>query len=219
MTAVKNKKVPSPKRPLRIGLTGGIGAGKSSVLELLEKKDVPVLQADRLGHDLLRERAVLREIKKYFGAGVFDEKGGVDRGKLGLEIFADPRKKKFLDGLLHPLVRRRTAQWVARQSKRKPRPPFVVVEVPLLFENGFHRWFDRALSVSAPGRVRRRRLRARGWSQGEIGRREASQWPQKRKNQKADWVLFNSGTKGKLRYTVQRWLGQVRKLIQPGPKF
>lgn len=196
---------------MKIGLTGGIGAGKSQVLDFLKNAGVPVLQTDFLGHEILRSAPVLKKIRKYFGPSLLGPDGMVDRKRLAAEIFGNSEKQKFLNRLLHPLIRRGTAQWAARLSKKKSSASFLVVEVPLLFEKGFNRWFDQTLSVSAPRKIRHGRLLKRGWTMDEIRRRENSQWSQKRKNQKADWVLFNSGTKKELRYTVHRWLGRIQK--------
>lgn len=189
-----------------IGLTGGIGSGKSLVLESLKRKGIPVLQTDRLGHQLLKESAVRKALTREFGNGILGPRGSIDRNKLGRLVFQDPSKRKKLNALLHPAIRKRVAEW-AHQQARKPSPPErVVVEVPLLFEGGSYRTFDGTLSVSAPLALRHRRLLRRGWSRGEIARREKTQWSQARKDRMADWVIFNRGTRKELEYAVDRWL-------------
>lgn len=197
------------KRPFRIGLTGGIGSGKSLVLECLKRKGIPVLQTDHLGHQLLKESGVRKALAREFGKGILSLRGPIDRKKLARLVFQDPSKLKRLNAVLHPAIRKRVAEWVRHQA-RKPSPPErVVVEVPLLFEGGYYRSFDGALCVSAPSALRHQRLIRRGWSRGEIHRREKTQWPQARKNRMADWVIFNRGTRKELEYAVDRWLQKV----------
>jgi len=196
--------------PLKIGLTGGIGSGKSLVLDILKAKGMPILQTDILGHRLLLDKRFLKPLLACFGKGILAKGGHIDRKKLGRLVFKDPRKKNQLNQLMHPKIRKMVANWVKDQS-RKARPPvFVVVEVPLLFEKGFYRWFDRSLCVSSPLGLRRKRLLKRGWSLSEIRRREKSQWPQRKKDQKADWVIFNQGTPKELKYAVDQWLDKIK---------
>lgn len=198
-------------KPLKIGLTGGIGAGKSSVLALLARKGVPVLQTDRLGHELLREGSFIRLLRHHLGPGILDPKGGVDRKKLGRSIFNDVRRREKLNRLLHPEIRKRVATWVARKGRSRPMPSLVVVEVPLLFERGFYRFFDKTISVSAPKKLRHGRLKKRGWGQEEISQRERSQWSQGRKDQMADWVIRNEKGLDKLKESVVQWLCHARE--------
>ena len=195
-------------KTLKIGLTGGIGSGKSLVLKMLEKRGVPVLQTDVLGHQLLRKINFSHKLAKEFGKSILDRKGRVDRSKLAQLVFSDPVKRKKLNDLSHPLIRQEAARWIKSQEKKGC--PMVVVEVPLLFERGYFRSFDGVLSVSAPRLVRRKRLLKRGWNYKEILRREKSQWPQKRKNKAADWVIINQGTQKDLKYAVDQWLLKLR---------
>jgi dephospho-CoA kinase len=197
------------KRTLKIGLTGGIGSGKSLVLRLLQEEGVPVLQSDRVGHSLLREKKFSRLLSKSFGKELLDSRGFIDRKKLAAAVFQDARKRKTLNRLMHPAIRATILRWVRRESLRKPGPKLVVVEVPLLFEGGFHRKFDGVLSVSSPRILRRQRLLKRGWNPAEILAREGAQWPQERKDRKADWVILNSGNQKELKYRVCEWLQQV----------
>ncbi len=198
------------KRPLLIGLTGGIGAGKSLVLELLREKGVPVLQTDHLGHQLLSEKAFARSIVRRFGKGVLGKNGRIDRQKLGREVFNNAARRVQLNRLSHPEILRRVELWARRQARMSPRAP-LVVEVPLLFESGLGRFFDGVLCVSAPLGLRRKRLLKRGWSLEEIKRREKSQWAQAPKNKKSDWVIFNRNGRKELKYAVNRWLEDLNK--------
>jgi dephospho-CoA kinase len=125
-------------------------------------------------------------------------------------VFQDLRKRRELNLLLHPLIRQEVAAWARSQAGRKPFPPLVVVEVPLLFEGGYYRWFDGTVSISAPREVRQKRLAGRGWSLLEIRSREAAQWSQRRKDLAADRVIYNRGSLKGLKWSVEDWLRKVR---------
>lgn len=197
------------KSPLKIGLTGGIGSGKSLVLRLIAQAGIPTLQTDSIGHELLKKKEIKRKLAKHFGRKVLDGDGEVDRKVLAKEVFQDTHRQRVLNELLHPAIRKTVSSWISRQKGKSC--PFVVVEVPLLFERGYNRSFDKVLSVSASRRQRRARLLKRGWSREDIRRREASQWPQTQKNKKADWVIFNRSTRKDLKYDVRRWLEKVEE--------
>ena len=202
-------------KPLTIGLTGGIGSGKSSVLKLLGKKGFPILQTDLLGHELLKNKKIKGILARKMGEAILSPDGEVDRKSLAREVFQDPRKQKTLNELLHPAIRKAVARWIGQQRGKSC--PFLVVEVPLLFERGYNRRFDRVLSVSAPRAVRRDRLLRRGWNLEEIRRRELSQWTQAQKNLKSNWVIYNRGSRKDLKYAVDRWLEKAVKETAPGP--
>jgi dephospho-CoA kinase len=193
-------------KPLKVGLTGGLGAGKSLVLKLLQEKGIPVLQTDYLGHQVLKEKKFSKILTRQFGKGILNHRGIIDRKKLAALVFDSSNKRKKLNELLHPEVRKRVAQWINRTTHRVLPYPMLVVEVPLLFERGYNRAFDRVLCVSAPRVQRQQRLLKRGWDLAEIQRREKAQWSQTRKNSGADWIIFNQSGRKDLKYSVNRWL-------------
>lgn len=194
------------KKPLKIGLTGGIGAGKSLVLKILEREGVPVLQTDSLGHRLLEEKKFSSSLFRIFGKSILDGEGKIDRQKLGEKVFQDPGGREKLNEIMHPEIRKRVAKWIEGQARRSLPFGLVVVEVPLLFERGFNRAFDGVLCVSAPLETRRKRLLKRGWDPVEIRKRERAQWSQTRKNKKADWIISNRRGTKELKAAVGRWL-------------
>jgi dephospho-CoA kinase len=196
------------KSPLKIGLTGGIGAGKSLALKTLQEKKIPILQTDLLSHLLLHDRKIKARLVKAFGKGVLDEDVVIDRKKLAQAAFKSARGQKILNGIMHPAVRQGVARWIKHQASQKPVSRVVVVEVPLLFERGFYRFFDGTISISAGVRLRRKRLNQRGWNLSEIHRREALQWSQERKDQKADWVIYNNGSENDLKCSLFDWADQ-----------
>lgn len=196
------------KSQLKIGLTGGIGAGKSLALKAFQEKKIPVLQTDFLSHLLLHDRKIKARLVKAFGKDILDEDTVIDRKKLAQAAFQSARGQKKLNGIMHPAVRQGVARWVKQQARQKPAPRLMVVEVPLLFERGFYRFFDSTISISADAQSRRKRLNQRGWSLSEIRRREALQWSQERKNQKADWVIYNQSSQKDLKYVLYNWVAQ-----------
>lgn len=198
------------RHPVRIGLTGGVGSGKSRVLTILAKKGIPTLRTDRVGHSLLRRPSVQRRLGQLFGKAIILPGGGVDRKEIGRRVFQDRRKRRGLNILLHPLIRQEVSNWVRRRSRRRPVPSLLVVEVPLLFEGGYYRWFDGTVSVSAPLKVRRKRLVDRGWSLLEMKRRESAQWTQREKDLAADKVIYNRGSLNDLEWSVEDWLRKLR---------
>jgi dephospho-CoA kinase len=200
------------KKPLKIGLTGGMGAGKSLVLSILKEKGVPVLQTDIIGHQLLREKMFSSVLLRRFGKDILGKNGKIDRKKMALAVFGDPHKQKALNELVHPVIRGRVSDWIRKQALHSPPAPLVVVEVPLLFERGYYKRFDFNLSVSAPKALREKRLKKRGWNLSEIRRREGFQWSQTRKNKMADQVIFNLGSLKDLKYEVCRWYEKMKKI-------
>ncbi len=203
-------------KPIKVGLTGGIGAGKSTVLKFISEKGIPVLQADQVGHGLLDQPKIKIKLINKYGKEIIGRNGKINRGELGKKVFQKPRNQKWLNELLHPAIRKLVALWVKKHQKKYF--PILVVEVPLLFEKGYHRRFDGVLSISSPTKKRHKRLEKRGWLPEEIGRRENSQWSQARKNKKANWVIVNRKSLKELKYSVDQWLKTIkRKLKGPGP--
>jgi dephospho-CoA kinase len=193
-------------QPCVIGLTGGFGSGKSLALRILRDKAIHVLQTDKIGHELLRDPKILKALVKKFRKNILVGHNRIDRKKLAKEAFRSLRSQKNINGILHPPIRRRIEKWVLNQAKKNKHNIILIVEVPLLFEAGYDHWFDRTISISSPKSLRHKRLLKLGWSREEIIQREKLQWSQNKKNRMADWVIFNTGSPGELRYTIQRWL-------------
>ncbi|HNQ35909.1 MAG TPA: dephospho-CoA kinase [bacterium] len=170
-----------------IGLTGVFGSGKSTVLRMLKRRGLATVSADALVHRLLRRQAVKAEIRRRFGPGVFagDE---LDRKQLAALIFADRRRRKELERLLHPLV---LEIILARAGREAARGKALAAEVPLLFECGWEKYFDRIICVAARPVTIRARLAAAGWPEAQVRRRLAGQWPLTRKAARSDLVVWN----------------------------
>jgi dephospho-CoA kinase len=169
-----------------IGLTGGFGCGKSTVLEIFERLGAVTLSADVIVHYALKEARIRDSIVKSFGTDVLVE-GEIDRRILSEKIFADQRARKKLEGLLHPYVFR-----FIEGEQKKHEGEIIIVEIPLLFETGYEREVDKVIAVCArEDRVNERLLR-RGFSMDDIRMRRATQLPTEEKMAKADYEIDNS---------------------------
>ena len=174
-----------------IGLTGGIGAGKSAALEALERLGVATLSADRVVHELYDDPEVRAAVIERLGESV--ESGGVvDRAAVARAAFASAEDRGWLEGMLWPRVGKRVAQWRQELTRCSPPPRAGVVEVPLLFEAGMEDAFDATIAVVADEQVRAQRAVARGHH--ALAERSARQLSQQEKAQRATCVVVNDGT-------------------------
>jgi len=179
----------SPRTDIpRLGLTGGIGSGKSTALAYLHELGAAVISSDDIVHGL-------------YSGGAVVERGAVSRPALAGVVFADADQLRWLEDLLHPYVRSSVDDWIGRQRKVRPRPALLVVEVPLLFETGFADVFDYTMLITAPDEVRRRRLAAK-LTGSEFSRRLAQQMPEEEKIARSDFVFHNTRTRKELKEFV-----------------
>jgi dephospho-CoA kinase len=174
-----------------VGLTGGVGSGKSTALAVLERLGAATLSTDAVVHDLYASDEVLDAVVERFGPAVASD-GAVDRAALAARAFATPEDRAWLEGLLWPRVGKRIAAWRAEQLERDPPPVALVVEVPLLFEAGMEGAFDATIAVVADEEVRARRAAGRGHEAAD--ERVARQLPQDEKATRADHAVVNDGT-------------------------
>lgn len=177
--------------PPFVGLTGGIGAGKSEALAALRRLGAATVSSDAVVHELYADPEVRAAVVARWGDAVAPN-GTVDRSAVAARAFGDPDERAWLEGLLWPLVARRLAQWRARESERDPAPPALVVETPLLFEAGMESAYDATIAVVADEDVRARRAGARGHA--AVDERTARQLPQHEKAQRATYSVENSGS-------------------------
>lgn len=179
-----------------VGLTGGFGCGKTTVLKLFEKLGAAVLSADSIVHDLLKREEVRDSIVEMFGPDIL-VKGEIFRKKLSKKVFPDEAKRKKLEKLLHPLVFETIEQTYKKAANLTSNTEIImVVEIPLLFETGFDKGVDAVVVVRAEADVVRERLRRKGFSDEEIRTRTAAQFPIDEKASRADYVIDNSGSLG-----------------------
>jgi dephospho-CoA kinase len=174
-----------------VGLTGGLGAGKSTALEALARLGAETISSDAIVHELyagpeLREAVVAR-----WGAEVAPG-GVVDRAAVAERAFAGEEERRWLEGQIWPLVGARVAVWLERARSRRPAPPAAVVEVPLLFEAGLEGIYDATIAVLADEGLRAQRAGARGHA--AVDERDARQLSQEEKARRATYVVRNDGT-------------------------
>jgi dephospho-CoA kinase len=182
---------PTPRtlRPV-IGLLGGIGSGKSLVAAQLAKLGCTVVDADRIGHEVLSEPRIRKAILRKFGPDVADARGNLDRRKLGRRVFGNPADLAALERLVHPELWRRVRKAVA--AAQRTRTPAVVLDAALILEKGLDNLCSVMLYIDAPAAERRSRIMlTRGWSPSEVRRREACQVSLKTKRNRADDVVDN----------------------------
>ncbi|MGB0586812.1 MAG: dephospho-CoA kinase [Limisphaerales bacterium] len=180
-----------------LGLTGGVGMGKSTAARLLKKAGLPVVDSDDLAREAVQPGTEgLAEIADEFGEGFLKPDGSLDRDKMASTVFQDKAVRKRLEAIIHPRVRavweNRIEQW--REQKR----PVGVVVIPLLFEVGLQDSFDAVLCVASTASTQRSRLRGRNWSDAQIAARIAAQMDIAQKMDLADHVLWNEGTPDQL---------------------
>jgi dephospho-CoA kinase len=195
---MKRADVPQGKKTLVIGLTGGAGSGKSQVAEIFRQNGARVVEADRLGHRLLRRGSqYYSKIVKAFGPGILGRRGTVDRRRLGDLVFSGSRKRTRLNRIVHPELVRQIRARIAGNKRTGSRP--VVVDAALLVDWGLHGEMDHLIVVDAPAGLRLKRLEAKGVSRQKAKGIMAAQMPAGRLKRLADIVIDNSGTKNDLR--------------------
>lgn len=180
---------------LRVGLTGGVASGKSSVLRLLAERGAVAFSADEAARATLApDGCVLRRIREAFGDGVFAPDGTLLRKRLAAIVFDDAEARQTLNRITHPpILRLLHFQMESAQHELSPKS-IVVVEIPLLYEEGLQGWFDLVAVVSAPQEAALKRLASRnGLTQEEAIKRLQSQTPLEEKAAKADIVVENNG--------------------------
>ena len=177
---------------LRVGLTGGIGAGKSAVAAALAGHGAIVIDADQLAREVVEpESPGLARVVEEFGEDVLRPDGSLDRERLGAIVFAEPDRRERLNAIVHPLVRERSAALMAAA----PLDSVVVQDIPLLVENGLAPQFALVIVVEAPKQVRLRRLiHDRGMTPDQARARLAAQATDEQRRAVADVVIVNDGT-------------------------
>ena len=191
-----------------VGLTGGMGAGKSAALVALERLGAATLSTDRVVHDLYETDEVRDEVVRRFGSDVAPG-GVVNRSAVATHAFATPEDRAWLEGMLWPRVGARMQSWREELEHRVPPPRAAVVEVPLLFEAGMERAFDATIVVIADERLRAERAAGRGHE--ALDERDARQLSQQEKAQRATYTVVNDGTLGEL----ESKLSAILEILNP----
>ena len=176
---------------LKVGLTGNIGSGKSTVARVFSILKVPVYHADEESKRFLHDPSVIENIRKTFGRSFETPAGEVDREALGALVFADSQRLSQLTHILHPLVIEDFRKWCL--SKKENR--YIIHEAAIIFESGVEKQFDKIIHVTCPVELAIQRVMERdGTTREDILKRMKFQLPDSEKASRSDWVINNDGT-------------------------
>jgi dephospho-CoA kinase len=189
-----------------VGLTGGMGSGKSTALEALRRLGAEVISSDAVVHELYEGGQLRDAVVERFGAEVAPG-GLVDRAAVARRAFASAEDRAWLEGLVWPLVGARVAAWLEQVRAATPAPRAAVVEVPLLFEAGLDQLYDATIAVVSEEAVRRQRAAERGHALAD--ERAARQLSQQEKARRATFVVHNDGTVEDLERVLSAVLGKL----------
>lgn len=197
-------------KPLRVGLTGGIASGKSTVAEMLRQLGAVVIDTDQIAREVVQPGSpALQSLRERYGESILDDDGSLRREQLGEIVFASPAEKEWLEQLLHPLIKARADELAQQASEQGA--AVVVFDVPLLLESGWDKNVDQVWVVYVPTALQRQRLALRdGFSESAVSARLAAQWPIDKKVQQADLVIDNAGTLDQTRRQVETAWQAVR---------
>lgn len=190
---------------LIIGLTGGIGSGKTTVSNLFSNLGIDIIDTDIIAHELLNNSELVKEeIIDTFSKNILDTHGFIDRSQLATIVFNDDDKKKCLERILHPKIRLEVDTKIQDHYAQQPQPQYVIVVVPLLLETGFIDYLDRILVVMASKEIRTRRIQQRDDRKiEEIQLIINSQVSDKKRIDNADDIIENNSDINELRLQVQ----------------
>jgi dephospho-CoA kinase len=193
---------------MRVGLTGGVASGKSTVSRMLADLGAVVIDADLLAREVVgRGTDGLDEVVAVFGSQVLTPAGDLDRAALGARVFADEAKRRDLEAIIHPRVRARAAEIEASA----PEGSLVVHDIPLLAETGQGAAFDAVVVVDAPHELQvERMVRERGWTPAEANARIAAQASREDRRAIATYVIENTGSIDELRRQVADVFARLR---------
>lgn len=175
-----------------IGLTGGVGMGKSTAAAFFQQRGARIVDTDQLARELVqRGQPALAEIRSVFGHKVISQDGQLRRDELANIVFEDPAARQKLEEILHPRIRQR---WLAQVDAWKHEKfPIAIVVIPLLYETRAESHFDNVVCVACSENSRHERLLARGWANRQIEARIAAQMPVTEKLARADFVIWSEG--------------------------
>ena len=194
---------------IALGITGGIGAGKSTTADFLAEQGIPVLDTDRVARQLVEPgQPVLAEIVEAFGPAVLNPQGALDRAALAQRVFQDPAVRVTLEAVLHPRIEATWTRWLLDAPQQQV--PVCAVVIPLLYEKGYADRFGSVVAVACSVATQLQRLRQRDWSDESIQGRLAAQWSVAEKLQRAHFGLWSEGCLEVLHDQVRSVLRSLR---------
>ncbi len=191
-----------------IGLTGGFGMGKSTVLKLFKKHGAHIADSDRIVADIHKDQKVIKKLVKLLGDRIARKRGSklvLMKSIVSEIIFSDPKKRKSIEKIIHPEVLKEIKK-ITKKVYAKDKSATIVFEVPLLFETGFNKQFDKTLVVHCKIETAIKRLKKKGFSKKEAMRRVKAQMPITKKKKLADHLIDNNSSIKKLESKVKDYL-------------
>jgi len=193
---------------ITVGITGGIGAGKSETASVVSALGISVLDTDAVARDLVAPgQPTLSEIVDAFGTEMLDHQGQLDRSALGRLVFRDALARKNLESILHPRIFEVWTHWVREQTVQGR--SHAVVVIPLLYEKGYAQHFQAVIALACSERTQRQRLRERQWSDEMVNQRLSAQLPMADKLQRANYGVWNEGSREVLHQQTRSVLKSV----------
>lgn len=188
-----------------IGLTGGIGSGKTTIANHFMAVGIPVYIADDEARKIMQSEAIIDDIQKTFGTAIF-EKGVLNRQKLAEIVFNNPDKLKLLNGIIHPAVKKHFENWISNHNQT----PFIIYEAAILFESGSYKNCDKIITVTAPLETRIQRVIQRDNTTREnVLKRINMQWDDNQRIAKSDFVVENIDPK-----ITESEVGKILKILR-----
>lgn len=192
---------------MRVGITGGLGCGKSTVVKIFGELGFRTLDSDDLVKAIYAEDGEVKAlIRERFGEGVLDERGEIDRGCLAKKVFGDREALLWLENLVHPRVKRLRDKYIAEAPDS-----WWAVEIPLLFEKKLEKEVDVIICLSARNDLQESRLSQKGINLEDVRSRVASQMPLEQKEKRADYVIYNNESIEELRKQVYALVKRLKE--------
>ncbi len=205
-----------------LGIVGSPAGGKSTVAGFLAELGGTWVNADLIARDVLETDQVELQLVDHFGPAITGEGGRIDRKRLASRVFGDDDLSRssliYLESVIHPRTREIITGRLRQTFVTNPDGSIVILDIPLLFEAGWDRYCDEIVCVRCMEATRRERVRARGWSDEELRRREKNQWPIAEKQRLSTKVIHNDGELGELRKQLTDWhSSHLTSRVSPGP--
>lgn len=197
---------------IKVGITGGIGSGKSAVKEIFKKKGAIVFDSDEIVKRLLdKGKEGYTLVVNQFGKEILDENLEIDKQRLSSIVFNDFQKREALEKILHPLVIAKRTKLLSELQKKLSKNDIVAVEAALIFEANTKDYFDFVILVKTPKDLKIKRLQEKGLSLSEIEKRMRAQWDDEKKEKLSDFVITNEGSLKELEAKVVKIIDKIKE--------